>query len=120
MRCEGLKRRIETLKWNTQNSQTRAVNGMKRYVCVDQPDESLPAARHRAVFWHASGISARQTDAASCYINSKFNTHPDRSPPRAHTQTHDLSLRSPAISASFQSVSSCIHARHELVCRYLN
>jgi hypothetical protein len=60
-----------------------------------------------------SGIGARQTDANSYYINSKTNTHPDRSPPRAYTQTQHLSLGSPAISASFQSVSSCINARHE-------
>jgi hypothetical protein len=38
---------------------------MKQYVCVDEPDETLPAARMRAVCWHASAFSARQMGTGS-------------------------------------------------------
>jgi len=42
-----------------------SVNGMKRDVCVDEPDSYLPAGRFRPVFWNELAISVHTADARS-------------------------------------------------------
>jgi hypothetical protein len=86
-----------------------SVNGMKRDVCVDEPDSDLPAVRFRAVFWHGLAISVHTTDASSS----------PRSPPRAYAGTYCLSSGSPAIPPLFKASVLVSIARQEHVA-YLN
>jgi len=74
---------------------------MKRDVCVNEPDSTLPALRFRAVFWHESAIIARPMGASSYYFNSYPTTQTTRSPPRAHAKTHHLSPGSPAFPSLY-------------------
>ena len=120
--CGGLhikrsSRRNELLIRNKKFAGSSSVNGMKRDVCVDQPDSFLPAVRFRFVVrfaWAESVSSPRKAGSTSYQPDSKCTTAPPRSPPRAHTKTHCLSPGS-RLFPSLQSVSSVSIARHEQV-----
>jgi hypothetical protein len=87
-----------------------SVNGMKRDVCADVPDESKPTERFRAVALHESASSPRKTGATSYAIDSEFTNASPRSPPRAYASSPHLSRSSPAIPPRIRFVSSGINA----------
>ena len=107
-----------TVKTTNRNTDTEypqfadpsSVNGLKRDVCADVPDESMPTERFRPVAWHESASSPRQTGATSYAIDSKFTNASPRSPPRAYASSPHLSRSSPAIPPRIRFVSPGINA----------
>jgi hypothetical protein len=93
-------RRFDTLIWNTKFADFPSANGMKRDVCVDEPDSFMPAVRFRPAARHESAESAfgpRQTGADCYQPDSTFTNASPRPHPRAQRPTHSLSHGSPAI-----------------------
>ena len=102
---------VKTAKRNTdteypQFADPSSVNGLKRDVCADVPDVSMPTERFRPVAWHVSASSPRQT-GAPCYANDSYPTNASpRSPPRAYASSPHLSRSSPAIPPRIRLVQS--------------
>lgn len=82
---------------NKEFAEPTSVNGMKRDVCVDEPDRVVPAKRHRSADGHASAVSPRKTGAACYQIGSISTNASPRPHPRAYAAAHGLSRSSPAI-----------------------
>ena len=74
---------------------------MKRDICVDALDQSVPAERFRAVYWHVLGFAKRLPRTNCCSAGDQKPNSSPRLHPCAYASTPRVNRSSPAIPPQF-------------------